>query len=342
MSQSYRTHSARTRSAFTLVELLVVIAIIAVLVGLLIPAVQMAREAARKSQCSNNLRNLTIGCLHHFEAQKFYPSGGWGSSWTGDPDRGYDHNQPGSWIYNILPFTEFQGVHDMGHDGQQYTISSTKTTGTSQAQQQIIAIAMCPTRRAATLYPNTSAPYQVYNSVAVPMANRTDYAMNGGTAQLTWGQGPTSASAYKAGYNTPSSPGAGFNTSLVTSCNGMGYQGSELSDRDVRDGVANTYLVGEKYLAPDNYGSGSDAGDNVSMFVAGDVQRYCWAVYQPLQDTRGVVDSSRFGSPHFTSFNVSMADGSLRTINYSINLAVHQTLSCRNDGNIVDYSKVSD
>src|SRR5689334_9922519 len=81
--------------AFTLVELLVVIAIIGILMAMTLPAIQSAREAGRKTQCRNNVRNISLGCTSHLEANKYFPTGGWGWGWAGDPDRGFGMRQPG-------------------------------------------------------------------------------------------------------------------------------------------------------------------------------------------------------------------------------------------------------
>ena len=105
--------SHRKSTGFTLVELLVVITIIGILIALLLPAVQAAREAARRMQCSNNLKQLAMACLNHEQAHGFLPTGGWRWYYVGDPDRGFDRRQPGGWIYNILPYIEQAQVHDL-------------------------------------------------------------------------------------------------------------------------------------------------------------------------------------------------------------------------------------
>ena len=110
-------HVHRRWGGFTLVELLVVVAIIAILIGLLLPAVNSARESGRVVQCKNNLKQMGMACLAHEEAQGFFPTGGWGWFWVGDPDGGYGYSQPGGWIYNILPHTDKSDLHDLGLGG---------------------------------------------------------------------------------------------------------------------------------------------------------------------------------------------------------------------------------
>ena len=91
-----------------------VITIIGVLIGLLLPAVQSARESGRRTQCGNNIKQFTTAAAMHLAARQYYPTGGWDSSWSGDPNCGSKQGQPGGWTYNILPYIDGGPIHDMG------------------------------------------------------------------------------------------------------------------------------------------------------------------------------------------------------------------------------------
>ena len=168
--------------AFTLVELLVVVTIIGILAALLLPAVQVAREAARIGQCRNNLKQLALGCLQHESATGRFPTDGWGDGWTGDADLGTDRRQPGGWIFNVLPYIEQQAVHDLGAG----LPADAKYAANLLRLSIPLRLLYCPTRRNAAPYPWGFAWLQPANASAVPtMVCKNDYAANGGDAVAT-------------------------------------------------------------------------------------------------------------------------------------------------------------
>ena len=139
----------RARRAFTLVELLVVIAIIGVLVALLLPAIQAAREAARRTQCKNNLKNVGLSVLNYESAHKEFPTGG---ASYGDRIECYAENgkawvgkkQGMSWAYQILPYLEQGALHDIGD--------------TDIVQSSHVPLYNCPSRRGPTLHDSFWGP----------------------------------------------------------------------------------------------------------------------------------------------------------------------------------------
>ena len=178
---------SRQRLAFTLVELLVVITIIGILIALLLPSVQMAREAARQLQCKNNLKQIALAWLQHEEGQKFLPVGGWGYCWAGQPNRGFDLRQPGGWNYNILPYLEQGPLHDLGID--EALGGTASRPAFLQRVQTPVATFICPTRRPVMAYAFTGGASSIVNVPADPgVVGRSDYAANSGecTTEPYW------------------------------------------------------------------------------------------------------------------------------------------------------------
>src|SRR5690242_9991349 len=145
-SAASQMFAARDLRAFTLVELLVVIAIIGILVALLLPAVQAAREAARRAECQNHLKQIGIAFLNHENARKILPGAGWSCFYVGDPLWGSGRSQPGGWMYQILPYVEEQALYDLPGDGDKTNILAQQNKGAFTMQQTPVATFNCPSR----------------------------------------------------------------------------------------------------------------------------------------------------------------------------------------------------
>ena len=321
---------------FTLVELLVVITIIGILIALLLPAVQAAREAARQAQCRNNLKQLALGCLHHESIQHFLPSGGWTWGWFGDPDRGFTKNQPGGWLFNILPYIEQPILHDLGVGNNE--------AGRTQTAQTPLSVLNCPTRRSSKLYPYLSHspnPFNL-NDTAVSQFGlaRSDYAGNSGSVvnpEDSWPSPPTSlAQAQSVSDLTWNS----WHTNN-TVCGGVIYQHHTCRLNEITDGASNTFLCGEKNLDPDYYSTGQDGGDDQGWALGWDydVNRYTYyptapgfGPSTPLPDTPGYPNYLVFGSAHINGFAMAMCDGSVHTVGYTIDPKTFRLLGDRADG----------
>ncbi|MEZ6072737.1 MAG: DUF1559 domain-containing protein [Pirellulales bacterium] len=332
LTTAERLGSMAKQKGFTLVELLVVIAIIGILIALLLPAVQAAREAARRSQCINNLRQMAIGALNHESTHRILPSGGWGSEWLGDPDRGVGNDQPGGWVYNLLPFIEQQQIHDLGKG---VSSASVKKTYVTQMVGTPIPMFNCPSRRAPLAYPHNKV-YFIYG--AMKQAARSDYGANTGDyGWVEWSAGPGVA-ALDPGFNWQEKFLGPANIQLKN-FTGTLYGYTEIRLAQIKDGTSSTYLYGEKYTNPQNYtqiGPGDDqtmydglTDDNCRQTNWDNVNRQGAT---PRQDTPGYNTSGIFGSAHAGGWNAVLVDGSVHTLSYSIDGEMHRRLGNRRDG----------
>ena len=341
---------------FTLVELLVVITIIGILIALLLPAVQSAREAARRTQCANNLKQLGLAMLSHHQAHGTFPAGGWLGIWVGDPDRGFGTEQPGGWVYNILPFLEQEALRQLGSDGDPDNWSSGQLAASSQRITTPLAMQNCPSRRRPIVYP-TRWPYSTVRGTvifdgngkhfprgadAVTQVARSDYAACAGDHFETWSWVDSEPLTLEEAATITQN---GTWTSL--DANGVVFLHSTVEMARVRDGASNTYMVGEKYLDPDRYTTGLDPADNEGMYCGYNNDNSRWTYYDvstavaltPMQDRTGYSNPDRFGSVHPGGANMAFCDGSVHGISYSIDPETHRRLGNRRDGLPVDASK---
>jgi prepilin-type processing-associated H-X9-DG protein len=298
---------------------------------LLLPAVQAVRAAARNTECKNNLKQFGLACHNHLEAHGYFPTGGWGWAWVGDPDLGYDRRQPGGWVYNILPYTEQTALHDLGVGK---TFDQKKAINTDMVQTPV-KVFNCPSRRRAVTYPYVWGD-QWRNVQPMPnQAARTDYAINCGnqvgSSEVTYVPHSGGYGSLDQGLNDTSSP---------PNQNGISFERSQIAEGEVKDGLSNTLLIGEKYLIPQHYATGRDAADNECMFSGNnnDIARVPGRQFTPRQDREGFASGVRFGSPHAGGCNFVMGDGSVKTLSYSIDPETYHYLGARNDFQPIDAS----
>jgi len=328
---------------------LVVIAIIGVLVALLLPAVQAAREAARRNSCKNNLKQLALGYMNHESVTKHFPTGGWGNDWIGDADRGFGIGQPGGWIYNLLPFIEESAKHSLPSDGKPDEYEPSQLDGALLLLQQPVNVINCPSRRSGTFTAGTTAGAKNVRGMSSDMLlGRGDYAANAGDTRGGFDNaGPTSLRAVVGNrYRWPVGDklgtlvdGRGDPTGVQLT--GISFQRSAVEIRHVTDGVSNTYLCGERNLNSDHYDGGSHAGDNETWCTGANNDNYRTAGDLPRADSSGLGPSGEpsrndgsniFGSAHPSGWHVAFCDGHVEGLSYDIDLEVHKNNANRADG----------
>ncbi|MDX1948012.1 MAG: DUF1559 domain-containing protein [Pirellulaceae bacterium] len=293
------------RRGFTLTEMLVVIAIIGVLMALLLPAVQYAREVSRKTACANNLRQIGAAFHQHNSAMQAFPNAG--RHWTagralatsGVPQRSV--RQTWGWGYQALPYLEYKTVYDIT-DNNAATI-----TDDLEVAAAVIKPYFCPTRRKPVALDGTQS------GLPTGPRGQIDYAGNGGSGPYVFADPRT--------YNDPGQNGAVI----------------PLIDKDrvglgsIKDGAASTLLVGERNFDRRRAGDTLGQADENNGYIDGwdwDVIR--WGYDPPQSDAKN--DDRRFGSSHAGGANFVFCDGGVRMIYYTIDPAVFESLAARNDG----------
>lgn len=299
------------RIGFTLVELLVVIAIIGILVGLLLPAVQSAREAARRMQCSNNLKQIGLAA-HNFEsAYRYLPPG-----FIGDNSDAL--NSWATWPALILPYIE--GTNQFNLIDIHYRVADQPPL----AYQTQVSTYLCPSRPPAVLS---------QGDFATPGGALTDYAACFGTAALY---------VNSRGAVIPAVP-----EEIVLDSSSKPYLKKwkyQIRFASITDGTSNTVLFGEKHIRPNSLrGKNEDRSAfsavrnthrrMMGLYVNGSVTE-ARPLLPPTAQTPTLANSS-FGSAHPGVCQFVLADGSVQTLSITTDLNVLSNLAIRDDGNVV-------
>jgi prepilin-type N-terminal cleavage/methylation domain-containing protein/prepilin-type processing-associated H-X9-DG protein len=356
----------RTRTAFTLIELLVVIAIIAVLIGLLLPAVQRVREAANRAKCQNNLKQIGLAVMNFHDAQNRFPTSGaywqFGVSYTskeGTAPHG-PSLQTASWLYQILPYIERDNVYvlnDMlpgknlwGGTGVMPSPPFPKNSGymvdaaigneTGPVRRSPIATYYCPSRRPSALYGNGLNQHLTsLNDYCSAVPGHFPLRPNETPDQTFWGD-----NGRYYGVIIP----------ILTTRYDQGgkYRDQPVKIADVTDGTSNTMIAADKWVPSNEYGGGHWAdnsgpasgydGDQARSTVSN--RSFC---PNPLRDVPADQNQELakwancgyvFGSAHPDGINSVFCDGSVHFIRYGVDATVFNMLGHRSDGGVFSVS----
>ena len=363
-----RSRAKQRASAFTLVELLVVIAIIGVLVALLLPAVQAAREAARRAQCLNNLKQLGIATLNYESATKRFPSSGARRSdiwWANDintgvsPDGNITREQAG-WCWQILPYVELSTIQDQ----RSSTHSITDSSGGPALCEAEIPMMTCPSRGprfwtdGKTLtrwfcgdYSNFEGRDDLVRPLdpqEAPLVAASMFDNASGNTNMDWYSGLISrCGKIKGSERTHTSKGNPF------------VPTGDIGIKNCTDGTSNTILLCEESqdamnysgISPDHWNHVGNVGGVFSpgWFSNGRVNKpksWSKSLKSDGEFERNKVqenlttDERGFGSAHPGAVNSVFGDGSVHSLSYDIDERVFRNLCERNDGLTIDSSGI--
>lgn len=295
----------RRRLGFTLVELLVVIAIIAILIALLLPAVQQAREAARRTQCKNNLKQLALACHNYHDVYTKFPPG-----WIcvdGTVQHPHDGTSGAGWGTMILPFLDQTPLYESFNPNLQ--IHDPANLPFIQAK---LSAMECPSD------PKPDVWTIVEESTGDPLAElpTTNYIGVFGPEELDGCENPAGTAP----------------VSNVGQCVGLGpfYHNSSVAIRDITDGTSNTIFLGERLTDPQLEWFSTWSG----MVPEGEeaFQRILGSADHVPNDPAGHLDD--FSSRHTGGAQFALGDGSVRFISENVDVGLYQGLSTINGGEV--------
>jgi prepilin-type N-terminal cleavage/methylation domain-containing protein len=306
---------------FTLVELLVVIAIIGILVALLLPAIQAAREAARRSQCQNHLKQIGLAMHMFHDNTKALP-----------PSRLPCHH--GTWASVIWPYLEEGTVASLWDKERSYHFQPLENI------QVQVAVYLCPTRR---FTPQLSIEGDKRGGVAHRAGGLSDYAVSVGDGIDYRGDGGGDDSSGAVLPNGAFRAGQGQCLGFDPDKRFLGSYKSIISFRKIEDGLSKTILIGEKHL-PDNDAFGKKEFDDNSVYNPDfhpTFARY-GGPGSPIaaSTTEPLTENSQFGSWHSGICQFVLGDGSVRPISNGIETRGLARLTNIHDGEIIDFSEL--
>jgi prepilin-type N-terminal cleavage/methylation domain-containing protein/prepilin-type processing-associated H-X9-DG protein len=311
------------RRGFTLIELLVVIAIIAVLVALLLPAVQQAREAARRSQCRNNLKQFGLALANYHDVYNMFAIGGSGGCCSTPPNLGF--------IPRLLPYLDQQPMYNMlnMNSGDATVVNGNR----NPACKVQVPVTVCPSD--SYLGPNPNGNGYAVTSYDGSLGSQGNVSVNG------------ACNPYEAFALQPTNNGDSLNIELLS---GMGSRdGPSVAIKDVADGTSNVIHMGEILGSCNDHSFGGFWVANAMTFHSStivpinDFTTCTWAATPQIRFPACTPQSNwniswGFRSVHAGGAQYLFVDGSVHFLNQSINYQTYQYLGGRSDGNPVgDY-----
>lgn len=309
-------------AGFTLIELLVVIAIIAILVALLLPAVQQAREAARRSQCKSNLKQYGIALHNYHDVERSFPIAG--QNW-GNPHVG--------WQVRILPYTDQTALYNEIDFGSPNAFN--KVVDGKPLRQHQVPYATCPSDASSS--PDTNWAQASYGGSLG--SQRTPSASGACNIYMTPG----------VNYQNPGGQYDHGNATHALGISGMFGRilAVPLSIKDVTDGTSNTIMVGEILPACNDHGGGwwlynGMANAHASTSTPINTMNTCLPPYQPQTPEFPACTNRNnwnlswaFRSSHVGGAHFLMADGAVRMISENVDYETYQNLGARSDGDVL-------